>query len=120
MRQPPLRLLAFTCLALFLAPSPAPGKEPAPAKAVAKKPPPKVPDSLQLEKSLQGLEWEQFRSVVEAIPPIRAEVEKRGSAGWQYVKLRYRTHAWRKNIDRLSDDEKRQLAQLIQNAGRKR
>jgi hypothetical protein len=81
---------------------------------------PKIPDSRQLEKDLQGLSWNQFRSVVEAIPPIRAEVEKYGSAGWHYVKMRYQTYSWKRNIDQLTDGEKRQLAQLIQTARKKR
>jgi hypothetical protein len=88
-----------------------------PAIIQARKPP---PDSRQLEKDLQGLTWNQFKTVVDAIPPIKAEVEKYGPAGWQYVKARYKTYAWKKNIDRLSEPERRRLAQLIQEARKKR
>ena len=73
-----------------------------------------VPDSKQLEKELQALPWPQFRKVIESIPKLKADVEAYGSAGWQFVKAKYSTHAWKKNIDRLDDEEKRQLARLIQ------
>jgi hypothetical protein len=75
---------------------------------------PAVLDSKQLEKELQALPWPQFRKVIESIPKLKADVEAYGSAGWQFVKAKYPTHAWKKNIDRLNDEEKRQLAKLIQ------
>lgn len=75
-----------------------------------------LPDSRQLERELQNLNWGQFRSVVEAIPEIRHEVEKYGPLGWEYVKTNYRSHAWKKNIDRLNNGEKQRLALLIQRA----
>lgn len=74
------------------------------------------PDSRQLEKELQSLNWGQFKSVIEAIPEIRREVEKYGPLGWEYVKTNYRSHGWKKNIDRLETGEKQRLAQLIQRA----
>ncbi|HTZ00063.1 MAG TPA: hypothetical protein VMB75_09520 [Rhodocyclaceae bacterium] len=75
-----------------------------------------VPDSSQLEKELQGLPWKKFRSVVEAIPKLRADIEAYGPLGWQYVQAHYATYGWKKNIDKLDDDQKRQLAQLIRSA----
>jgi hypothetical protein len=75
-----------------------------------------VPDSRQLEKELQSLDWGQFKAVIEAIPEIRREVEKYGPMGWEYVKTNYRSHGWKKNIDRLEAAEKQRLAQLIQRA----
>ncbi len=36
-----------------------------------------VPDSLKLEKELQNLSWPRFRSVVESIPRLKAEVDSR-------------------------------------------
>lgn len=75
-----------------------------------------IPNSLQLEKELQSLNWGQFKAVVEAIPEIRREVEKYGPLGWEYVKTNYRSHDWKKNIDRLDSGEKQRLAQLIQRA----
>jgi len=75
-----------------------------------------VPDSRQLEKELQSLNWEQFKAVIEDIPEIRREVEKYGPLGWEYVKTNYRSHGWKKNIDRLDTGEKQRLAQLIQRA----
>lgn len=75
-----------------------------------------MPDSRQLEKELQSLSWGQFKSVIEAIPEIRREVEKYGPLGWEYVKTHYRSYGWKKNIDRLDSNEKQRLAQLIQRA----
>ena len=75
-----------------------------------------VPDSRQLEKELQSLNWKQFKLVVEAIPPIKAEVDKYGPLGWQYVQQRYRTYAWRGVIDRLEVAQKRELDRLIARA----
>lgn len=75
-----------------------------------------VPDSRQLEKDLQSLNWPQFRSVIEAIPPIRAEVNKYGPLGWQYVQQHYRTYPWKRSIDRLSGRQKTELASLIERA----
>jgi hypothetical protein len=77
-----------------------------------------VPDSRQLEQDLQHLEWPQFRSVVEAIPKLKADVDAYGPLGWKYVEARYRSYAWQKNIDKLDDTQKRQLAQLIRAARR--
>lgn len=72
-----------------------------------------APDSKQLEAELQGLPWKQFRSVVEAVPNLKADVEQYGSAGWAYVKASYKTYGWKKNIDRLSPEQKSRLAELI-------
>jgi len=79
-----------------------------------------IPNSLQLEKDLQSLNWDQFKAVIEAIPEIRREVEKYGPLGWEYVKTNYRSHGWKKNIDRLDSGEKQRLAQLIQRARKSR
>lgn len=73
-------------------------------------------DSGQLEREMQALSWPQFRSVVEAVPQLKAEVEKHGSAAWPYLKAKYKTYAWKKSIDRLADGDKRTLARLIANA----
>jgi hypothetical protein len=75
-----------------------------------------VPDSRQLEKELQSLNWGQFKAVIEDIPEIRREVDKYGPMGWEYVKTNYRSHGWKKSIDRLDTGEKQRLAQLIQRA----
>lgn len=76
-------------------------------------------DSKRLEGELQRLSWDQFRSVIEAIPKLKADVDAYGPAGWTYVKGRYRTHEWRKNIDKLDGDERRRLAALIAAARKK-
>ena len=86
--------------------------KPAPRARPAKS----VPDSQKLEKDLQSLDWKQFKSVIEAIPPIRAEVNKYGPLGWQYVQQHYRTYPWKRPIDRLSGGQKIELARLIENA----
>jgi len=86
---------------------PTPAKAPAPAAS---------PDSKQLERELQSLNWEQFRFVVESVPKLRAEVDAYGRLGWEYVKANYTRYRWKKNIDKLDHVQKRQLAALIQKA----
>jgi hypothetical protein len=73
-------------------------------------------DSRTLEAALQKLTWPQFRSVVEGVPKLKADVEKHGATGWKYVQATYRTHAWRKNIDKLDPQQKKQLAELTEKA----
>lgn len=75
-----------------------------------------VSESQRMERDLQRMSWKQFRSVVEAIPRLKAEIEAYGPAGWQYVRAKYPTHPWQKNIDRLDAADKQQLARLIQRA----
>lgn len=75
-----------------------------------------VSESKLMERDLQRMSWKQFRSVVEAIPKLKAEIEAYGPAGWQYVRARYPTYPWQKNIDRLDATDKLQLARLIQKA----
>jgi hypothetical protein len=77
-------------------------------------------DSLKLEKSLQSLNWPQFRSVVEAVPKLKADVDAYGDLGWQYVQMNYKNYRWRKSINRLSDEQRQQLAALIQDARHKK
>jgi hypothetical protein len=81
------------------------------ASAISKKT--VVPDSRQLESQLQALNWEQFRSVIEAEPKLNASVEAFGPAGWQYVKANYRTYKWRRQIDKLDPQQKLRLDELI-------
>ena len=80
----------------------------------------KIPDSQQIEKDLQQLSWKQFRSVVESVPKLKADIEAYGPIGWQFVQTNYKTHGWKKNIDKLDGTQKRQLADLIQTAKRSR
>lgn len=75
-----------------------------------------VPASSQMEKDLQHLNWKQFRSVVEAVPKLKADVEAYGPLGWQYVQANYANYGWKKNIDKLDDTQKKQLAELIKTA----
>lgn len=79
-----------------------------------------VPDSTSLEKSLQSLEWGQFKSVVEAIPKLKADVDAYGPLGWQYVEANYRTYSWKRSIDKLDDEQKRHLASLIESVKKTR
>ena len=74
------------------------------------------PDSARMEKGLQQLPWKKFRSVVEAIPKLRSEIEAYGPAGWQFVQANYSAYGWKKNIDRLDPEQKRRLAELIESA----
>ena len=75
-----------------------------------------IPDTEQLEKGLQSLSWDQFRTVVNAIPKLKADVDAYGPLGWQYVQANYRTYHWRKSINKLQPDQKVQLAGLIREA----
>lgn len=72
--------------------------------------------SKQIEKDLQSLNWEQFKSVVKAVPKLKADVDAFGPLGWQYVQLNYQTYGWKKNIDKLDDAQKKQLIGLITKA----
>lgn len=100
-----------------------PAAKPSPAKTAAAKPaakpkPAPLPDSKKMEQDLQGLPWPQFRAVIEAVPKLKAEVEAKGTAAWVFVQANYKRHGWKKNIDRLDDEQKRQLAELIAKAKR--
>ncbi len=75
-----------------------------------------APDSTELERRLQALTWSQFRAVAQAIPRIKADIDAYGALGWQYVQTRYKTYRWKKSIDKLTDDQKRELAMLIEQA----
>ena len=70
-------------------------------------------DSLQMEKELQHLPWKQFRQVVESVPKLKADVEAYGPIGWTYVQQNYQTYGWKKNIDKLNEEQRKQLADLI-------
>jgi hypothetical protein len=74
------------------------------------------PDSAQMEHDLQHLNWDQFRSVIEAVPKMKADVDAYGPLGWQYVKGNYMTYHWKKNIDKLDGEQKKRLAELIRMA----
>ena len=69
--------------------------------------------SKQIEKDLQSLNWEQFKSVVKAVPKLKSDVDAFGPLGWQYVQLNYQTYGWKKNIDKLDATQKKQLIGLI-------
>lgn len=79
-----------------------------------------LPEGPRLEKDLQRLPWAQFKAVIEAVPRLKADVDAYGPLGWQYIKERYTTYAWRKNIDRLDPAQRRQLAELVRQAQRVR
>jgi hypothetical protein len=106
-----LSLLTCFCLATAFAttPSAPPTKKAATSRSA-------LPDAQQMEKDLQQLNWSQFRSVIESVPKMKADVEVYGPAGWKYVEARYATYPWKKNIDKLDDAQKRQLADLIRRA----
>ena len=73
-------------------------------------------DSAKMEKDLQRLPWKQFRSVVESEPKLKAGIDAYGPAGWQFVQANYRTYGWKRNIDKLDERQKKQLAEKIQRA----
>lgn len=110
-----LRILtALTGLFLFCAETSAipPALPPAPEAAA----PPSIPSGEALEKALQSLSWAQFTFVVQAIPKLKAKVDAYGPFGWRYVQSRYTTYDWKKSIDKFSPEERKQLAELIQQA----
>ena len=75
-------------------------------------------DSAKMEKDLQRLPWNQFRSVVESEPRLKAGIDAYGPLGWQFVQANYRSYGWKKNIDKLDDRQKKQLAERIKRAAR--
>ncbi|MEO8409589.1 MAG: hypothetical protein ABI478_03395 [Propionivibrio sp.] len=77
-----------------------------------------APDSRELQNALQKLSWPQFRAVVEAVPKLKADVEAYGQVGWQIVKDNYRVYPWKRSIDKLDIGQKKELADLIERAGR--
>lgn len=89
-------------------PAAPPLEAPAPAAAIA--------DAKRIERDLQGLEWKQFRAVIESIPGMKADVDAYGVLGWSYVQANYRSYAWQKNIDRLDETQRTQLVELIRAA----
>lgn len=104
-------LLALA-LAAGLCAAPAFAAETAPAAEIRAA----APDAGAMEKDLQQLPWKAFRSVIEAVPKMKADVEAYGPMGWKFVEANYRKHAWKKNIDRLDEPQRRQLAELIRRA----
>ena len=66
-----------------------------------------------MEKDLQSLPWKQFRSIIESIPKLKADVEAYGPIGWQFVQANYKAYGWKRNIDRLDETQKKHLAELI-------
>lgn len=75
-----------------------------------------TPSNEELEKSLQGLSWPQFKSVVTAVPALKSQVDAFGNFGWQYVQANYKTYSWRKSVSKLEPGEKIELARLIEKA----
>lgn len=75
-----------------------------------------LPDSAVMEKQLQTLPWEQFKAVVSSVPKMKADVDAYGPLGWEFVKKNYRTHGWKKNIDKLDPEQRQRLADLIRKA----
>lgn len=73
-------------------------------------------DSAKMEQDLQRLPWKQFRSVVESEPKLKAGIDAYGPAGWQFVQANYRTYGWKRNIDKLDERQKKQLAEKIRRA----
>ena len=113
-------LLVLLALVLPVSPALAKKTHPASQSKAAPQAASSVPDSQQMEQDLQRLSWPQLRFVVESVPKLKADVEAYGPAGWKYVEARYATYPWKKNIDKLDDIQKRQLAELIRQARKTR
>lgn len=72
-----------------------------------------LPDSAVMEKELQTLPWQQFKAIVSSVPTMKADVDAYGPMGWEFVKKNYKTHGWKKNIDKLDAAQKQRLAEMI-------
>ena len=107
------RLCLLFLAALCVSATPAAPRAGVPAAAGQKH---AAADSVTLAKELQGLSWRQFRSVVESVPQLKSAVDAYGAAGWQFVQANYRNYGWRRNIDKLSEAQKRELAARIERA----
>ena len=113
-----MKTTIFLLLALVGAPlctASAAGAAHPPAAARSSAPNAEV-DSATMEKELQRLPWKQFRSVVESEPKLKAGIDAYGPAGWQFVQANYRSYGWKKNIDKLDEGQKKQLAEKIRRA----
>ena len=75
-----------------------------------------TPESRQMESDLQHLPWAQFRSIVQAIPKLKANIDAFGPSGWQFVQANYTRYPWKKSIDKLDDVQKIRLLEMIQTA----
>jgi hypothetical protein len=109
-RRPYPALLALCYLAFALPAAPLAAPQPA-ALAMATT---SDPDSRQMEQDLQHLNWERFRFVIESVPELKSGVDRYGPLGWEFLKSRYQTYGWKRNIDRLEPGERHRLAALIQ------
>jgi len=72
-----------------------------------------LPDSKQIEQDLQHLPWPSFKSVIEGIPKLKADVDAYGEFGWNYVKANYTKYGWKKAIDKLDAEQKQHLVDLM-------
>ena len=111
-RRPHPALLALCCLAFALPVGRLAAAQPA-ALAITNV---AAPDSRQMEQDLQHLNWERFRFVIESVPELKSGVDRYGPLGWQFLKSRYQTYGWKRNIDRLDPGERHRLAALIRSA----
>lgn len=73
-------------------------------------------DTTKMERQLQQLPWAQVRAAIESVPKLRADLDTYGEIGWAYVKSKYATYPWKQKIDRLDDDQKRKLDDLLEAA----
>lgn len=110
-------LLALLVSATAGAQAPAAGEAP-PADSRPAQSAQAAPDPEQIEKDLQSLNWPQFKAVVMAVPKLKADVDAYGPLGWQYVQSNYKTYKWRKSVGKLDEEQRRQLADLIEQARR--
>lgn len=75
-----------------------------------------APDSQQMSRDLQSLPWKPFKAIIQSIPKLAADVDAYGPLGWQFVRENYTTYNWKKKIDKLDAEQKKQLADLIRKA----
>ncbi len=109
-----LRLIPLLLLALSAAPACANDRPPALGVSVASTR--AAASSKQIEKELQRLSWSQFRTVVEAVPKLKSDVDAYGPMGWDFVRANYRAYPWKKSVDKLDEQQKNELFELIRKA----
>jgi hypothetical protein len=112
----PHRPLLLACLLLA---GQAWGDASSPAGCAPEASPPCAPaipqlDPVELEKGLQALSWEQLVRVFQAVPKLKEQYDRLSDFERSILQQRYAHHAWRRNVAKLDDAQRLQLAELIE------
>lgn len=71
-------------------------------------------DPVELEKGLQALSWVQLVQVFQAVPKLKEQYDRLSDFERSILQQRYARHAWRRNVAKLDDAQRIQLADLIE------